>query len=472
MSFLKKITIKTKLLFIASIVLAIGVISLIASISTTRDYVEKVAYFEYSSITENYASEITTELKELFNLTQITAQTVTTIKSMTKEESVNRSLISEILKLELKKRGNLKAFWSSFELNVLNPDDSKMVETEFASDIGRFMPSFYFEDGEVKWEEAGTEDSFAEEDWFVLPRKEQKDLLFEPYEYSYDDSDSNSPKIWMTSITSPIFFEKKYIGTIGVDISLEYLQNRVTKLSIDNKDKSGIFGFIISSKGGFLAHPKKELLGKSIFDTYKEIKKESISKGESFILNIKQNKKEYKTFFYPIKLDGVDSFWYFALNIPIDNIMAPVKELRNWSIAIGVIFLFFLIIVIVFISKGITDSISYLKNESKRIKDGVDKGDFSQLCNSEGVSKDFQSITDGINSIVLSFKEPLNEIISTTNDLSKGKEPQYIDKNYDGEFLILKNGINQLIDANKKIAEIAQKISNGDFNIDIKERSD
>ncbi len=58
----------------------------------------------------------------------------------------------------------------------------------------------------------------------------------------------------VTSITAPIIHNEKVVGVVGVDITLEKLQEIVSKIRIYDEG----FGRIISNSGVVVAHPDKK----------------------------------------------------------------------------------------------------------------------------------------------------------------------------------------------------------------------
>ncbi|MBN2694511.1 nitrate- and nitrite sensing domain-containing protein, partial [bacterium] len=130
-----------------------------------------------------------------------------------------------------------------------------------------------------------------------------------------------------------------------------------------------------------------------------------------------------------------------------------------------------IIILIYFVSKGINKSIknttSMINDAIKNIVDGV----LDKRLNENKTIMEFYSIIESINLLIDTFVKPINVTAEYIERISRGDIPQKITDDYKGDFNEIKNNLNSLIDANKIIINIAQKISDGDFSINIQERS-
>jgi methyl-accepting chemotaxis protein len=84
---------------------------------------------------------------------------------------------------------------------------------------------------------------------------------------------------------------------------------------------------------------------------------------------------------------------------------------------------------------------------------------------------DFRRIVDGVNKTLDAVIGPLNVSARYVDQISKGDMPALITENYNGDFNLIKNNLNALIDAMNDITEAAEKIANGDLTITLRERS-
>ncbi|HIJ58996.1 MAG TPA: methyl-accepting chemotaxis protein [Nitrospirae bacterium] len=84
---------------------------------------------------------------------------------------------------------------------------------------------------------------------------------------------------------------------------------------------------------------------------------------------------------------------------------------------------------------------------------------------------EFYNVVKGVNDTLDAVIGPLNVAADYVDKISKGIMPPTITKEYAGDFNTIKNNLNFLIDATKKIIDGAKEVANGNLMIDLKERS-
>jgi methyl-accepting chemotaxis protein len=83
----------------------------------------------------------------------------------------------------------------------------------------------------------------------------------------------------------------------------------------------------------------------------------------------------------------------------------------------------------------------------------------------------YAGIVRGINSVLDAVIAPLNVSADYVDRISKGDIPTPITDTYHGDFNLLKNNLNTLIDAMNEITHVADQISQGNLTVTIQERS-
>jgi methyl-accepting chemotaxis protein len=85
---------------------------------------------------------------------------------------------------------------------------------------------------------------------------------------------------------------------------------------------------------------------------------------------------------------------------------------------------------------------------------------------------DFRKIVQGVNDTLDAVINPLNVAADYVDRISKGDMPQPITDNYNGDFNLIKQNLNNLILAINDIIEKAQLVADGDLTVDLKKRSE
>lgn len=165
-------------------------------------------------------------------------------------------------------------------------------------------------------------------------------------------------KRWMSSYISPVYKDNKLIGTVGHDIILDKLYEKLLKSEIY---KTGFF-FIFNAEKNIILSPKYL----SHFKRHAEMGTQlNISVSDDpelykvMVLAIKNSEEKMPTMFSYLEKSGKKNVflskklnflnWYIASIIPEDEILELFPELRLRFILSSLVFLFILFIIIILI---------------------------------------------------------------------------------------------------------------------------
>jgi len=245
-------------------------------------------------------------------------------------------------------------------------------------------------------------------DWYQIPKELERPMWSEPY---YDEGAGNAI---MSTYSVPIYKhlngQKKFIGILTADISLDWLQEYMNSIKIY---KTG-YGFMISSNGTMVTHPDKELImNETIFSIadsqespmLREIGKNMIHGEVSFAQfeyrNVHTGKLSWLAY-APVKLNN----WSVGIVFPVDEFMADINNLLKNLLVFCIIGLLILLSVIIFISRSITRPLRILTNAAGEFA----QGDFN-ITLPEIKSR------DEIGTLNDSFIYMQNELARTISDL-------------------------------------------------------
>jgi phosphoserine phosphatase RsbU/P len=205
-------------------------------------------------------------------------------------------------------------------------------------------------------------------EWYSNPAKSGP-CWGEPY---YDEGGGN---ILMATYSVP-FYDKsegsRFEGVATVDISLEKLRKMIGAIKIYNTG----YSFVLSRKGVFMYHPDSNV-----------VVKESV-----FSFSQKNNLKDFETIGHSM-VDGKTGFmqyyslllheqcylfhtslksngWSLAMVIPEKEILADLYSLNKRILIIGIIGFLSIFVLIILISRSVTDPIRKLADATHRIGEG------------------------------------------------------------------------------------------------------
>ncbi len=124
-----------------------------------------------------------------------------------------------------------------------------------------------------------------------------------------------------------------------------------------------------------------------------------------------------------------------------------------------------------FLASSIAKVLTTLIGQTKRLGEAVVAGKLETRGNPETVSAEFRPIIRGVNDTLDAVIGPLNMMAEYVERISDGDIPEKIIDEYKGDFNEVKNNLNQLIEAELRIADVANKLAVGDTNVQLEARS-
>lgn len=332
----------------------------------------------------------------------------------------SRDKVIEMQKDVLKSNSKIYGVTVAFEQNAFDgKDDQYSSDSRFGSG-GIFIPTVT-RDGS-SYDVSPAYDSTTNMTWYNTPKSTKKMFITEPTTYTVNGKD-----ISLTSIVMPILDKNgNFIGVISVDYKLETLQNIIKNVKALNGG-----AFLISKNGLIIANgvDKSALMS----DVLKEnptswedvLTKTAVGKQVSEYGTFTKDGRKSLLFATPVNLEGMQTDWSLVSIIPVQNIYAAFDNSLYTIIPVAVIALLALIIIMSIVTKLIVKGV-------------------------KGAEKHLEKIAQG--------------------DLSEDIDPRLL-KNQDEIGNLCREM--QLITENlREKALIAEKISNGDINVAITEKSD
>jgi len=151
---------------------------------------------------------------------------------------------------------------------------------------------------------------------------------------------------------------------------------------------------------------------------------------------------------------------------------SQITNRTNLIIAFIIIILILSFIIAIVTSSNINTVIRQLVNQTRKLVDATKAGKLNERYNPEETNFEFREIVVGINQTLDAVVGPLNLAAEYVAKISVGDMPPVITDNYNGDFNIIKNNLNVLINALNEIISNAKLISEGDLMVDLKKRSE
>lgn len=392
-------------------------------INTVTIQEEKLAYQQSVEMASNYANQFDADMKANLAI----AKSIST--TMSSYETRNRTEALFILENLLIDNPQLFGTYVAFEPNAFDGKDSEFIDTPAHDETGRFVPYWNKMKGNMTVEPLL---HYEESDYYQIPEATKKEVLTEPYFYE---------GVFMVSYVSPIMKNGKFSGIGGVDVSLEYVDEVVSKV---RTFETG-YAFMVSNHGVLLSHPThKDWIGKKNLDDFggEEIKNASlnIKNGMSGHLETidPTTGKTVIMFYEPVETGNFS----FVLVVPKEEMLAGVTDLQNRLLIISAMSILFMAALAYMIARSITRPINEIVEDFKKIAQNVVKGELGVRADTE-VGVDFREIPRGLNEILNAVLIPIRETMRVTNALAKGELKERVSVEVQGEFRELEDTLDK-----------------------------
>ena len=342
-------------------------------------YVASLGYvgFEVRDITKNMAStDIVQKSNNLsgrargliVSKTRIVEALATTMSEFENmDEEVRRPFYTKMLREVIAGNNSILSIWSIWDPNSIDELDEENILAKDATAIGNYSPSFYRDGDEIK-EEVNTEMPPYEEEYYTIPRSTMSVCILDPYLYSYSDSSSS---VLVTSIVAPIVYGGEFMGVVGIDFSLDYIQQSMLEV----KREQGEQLYLISENGNYICCPDKALFGHP--QTVLDIPLDSMP-GDTVFMGRDLNRKKAVFAFKKIKMPN--SIWYAVSTTPVSVAFAQANKSFANAILLILSGFILLTIVISIIAKNISKSIVQINNKLANLSLGIiDKEDKEEV---------------------------------------------------------------------------------------------
>ncbi|HVI92063.1 MAG TPA: HAMP domain-containing protein, partial [Dongiaceae bacterium] len=261
---------------------------------------------------------------------------------MRAEKTLNRAALVSAMRAAIKANPQLVGVWAGFQPDAFDGNDKAAVGSEGADPTGRFVPYIYPKDGNVQLDPMVSVDKQdASGDFYQIPFKSGQDTVLEPYIYPVAGKDT-----LLVSLATPVKVDGKVIGVVGVDISLNQMNDDLLKVRPYGTGSVSV----ISYGGLFAASLDQKNLGKVFADNSPVFPAAvpRIQNGESFMLDdySKALKTDVKRVLVPLYIGKAPKPWSVMVNLPLDKILEPVNKIVTTNLIIAVIVVVSLAVVI------------------------------------------------------------------------------------------------------------------------------
>ncbi|MCL2899150.1 methyl-accepting chemotaxis protein [Brenneria tiliae] len=248
-------------------------------------------------------------------------------------------------------------------------------------------------------------------DYYLLPKKLQKEVILEPYSYPYNGVD-----VLLTSIAVPIMVNNKFYGSVTADFALDTLQQTVN--TIQPYEGSG-YAQLLSHSGAYISHPEKSRITQKIANDPALL--EHVTSGQPYQTESDDRVLNTSAFniYLPITIGDTGTPWMLGLSAPVSAIMAETGRQRNLALLLMVLSIVIVsgILGIIFTRK-VARPIGGEPAQAAQIALSVAQGDLTNAIPLQ--ARDESSIFYAMHTMQAQLRDIAEQLIVTSESVSHG----------------------------------------------------
>lgn len=311
---------------------------------------------------------------------------------------LGRGQINAVLRSVLEKNPEFNGTYSCWEPDALDGRDADFRTGENGNNAqtGRFTP--YWNrgaDGRIAVQPLVEYDTMDKHPngvlkggWYIGPRENHQESVLDPFPYIVQGK-----QVWLTTLSVPIMADGKFLGVVGTDYNLDFVQKLAEKADQELFDGKGEVA-IVSNMGLVVAHSEHpDLIGKA-FNAI-----DGQQNASAVLADVRAGKArawvddgaDMMNAIAPIALGRTGKPWSVMVMVPQAVVLAQVRQLDSdihdegnstvmWQIAAGVVITIAATVALWFAAGGIARPIK----AAASLAGAIQSGDFSKRLEHDG----------------------------------------------------------------------------------------
>ncbi|MEQ4315905.1 methyl-accepting chemotaxis protein [Pseudomonas syringae] len=450
--------------------------------------IEQSTVREIQNLAESRANSIQAKLQNALESARTMASTFAASKTSQSNLILGREQINSVLLNVLKDNPEFNGTYSCWEPDALDGKDISSRDHQDGSSpsTGRFTPYWTrSSDGRVAVQPLVEYDSndnhpngVPKGGWYNGPRSTLKESVLDPIPYIVQGKN-----VWLTTLSVPILSNGKFYGVVGADFDIAFIQKMGEQMSTDLYGGKGSVT-ILSNQGFVVADSQRaELIGqpmKALFpDSWEKVLSDiQGGRGES-LLN--QNTQNFEVLM-PIQLGRTGKPWAIYIRLPKAVVMSQAitleqelqaRSLNNsiWQVSVGLTILLLALTALWFAAAKIVGPI----REAASLAANISLGDFSRRLvqrSEDEVGQLSFALNDMSDSLQRQVKvaERISEgdldldvRLSSPND-TLGKSLEKMVSNLNNLISEVQVSATQITGSSEQVTDLSQSLSDGAAN--------
>ncbi len=277
----------------------------------------------------------------------------------------------------------------------------------------KYVGPYWYKDGEeilLTYDYSNAEYNYFEQDYYTLAKEANGEtIITDPY---YDPT----LDVIMASCTTPIYNAKgTFIGVVTVDMELGDIDTLVRAIKLGENDQA----MLTAGDGTYLCCSDSDKVTNAIKIT--EDENPSLANAAAQMLTSETGKVSFKENndaydLYYMTIPGVG--WKLMIQMPLDEVNAPIKELLVKMVVVCIASLIFCIVAILIQIRNITKSLGTVRSFARALAEG----DFSIQKLAVKSQDELGEMSESLNGMFESNRNVLGEITEHSGNIKDSSE--------------------------------------------------
>ncbi|HEX5580835.1 MAG TPA: methyl-accepting chemotaxis protein [Gemmatimonadaceae bacterium] len=341
---------------IVALSLVVGVVARKSTAAGTQ-----AADLVLEQMAHRYAGEVEAELEKSITPARTLAQL---FAAEVMAGRADRSRADSALKQVLANNPQIIGVWTAWEPDAFDGRDAEHVGARGSDATGRFIPYWRRGAAGIDVEALVDYEKDGAGNFYVVAKRTGQETVLDPYAYAVDGK-----QVLMTSLVVPVILQGGFRGAVGVDVTLDGLQELVGKL----RPYGNGFASLIANNLTYAAHDEPELLGQDIGARIRnDSARAAIQAGRTYAVREHSEARGMVLMrrFVPLTIGQSVRPWSLVIHVPEDTVLADARATRDFIVMLGVITVVLLGGVVVFVVRRLVRPVSELAVVARRVAEG------------------------------------------------------------------------------------------------------
>ncbi|MBV9879788.1 MAG: HAMP domain-containing protein [Gemmatirosa sp.] len=286
-----------------------------------------------------------------------------------------RAVVDSLMTISLAADPKAISIWMGWEPNAFDGRDSAFAGAPPDRNThGRFMPAMLRQNGKlVKQDENDEYDTPGAGDWYLQPREAKRELIMEPYWYSYGEGQA---PVLETSLSVPVLDSAsgRFLGVAGLDVALDDLQKEVAGV----RPFGAGFAALVANGGTYVTHPDTTRRAKDVGTAPEDrALKAAVAAGKVLVDRVRSSVVvggepvgDAVRVVVPVVVGNTATPWALAVYAPRRVVLAAAHRLQLAALAGGALTLGALAVALLLVVRRIAKPLGDMTAAARRLAEG------------------------------------------------------------------------------------------------------